>query len=67
LVMGNRKALGHTRALQWFGLDIARPVVSDQEIPRASTHPAGPVEEQNSGHTSLFTVAPAQSLPGAPI
>jgi len=51
--MGNPEALGHTRALQWFGLDIARPVVPDQEIVRASAHPAGPVEEQNSGHTLI--------------
>jgi hypothetical protein len=51
--MGNPKSLGHTRALQWLGLDIASPVVSDQEVPRASTHPAGPVEVQNSGHTFI--------------
>jgi hypothetical protein len=50
---GDPKALGHTRALQWLGLDIARPVVPDQEIVRASAHPAGPVEEQNSGHTLI--------------
>jgi hypothetical protein len=48
--MGNPKAFGHTRALQGLGLDIARPIVPDQEIVRAGAHPAGPVEEQNSGH-----------------
>src|SRR6267378_3405619 len=52
-IMGNPKALRHTHALQWLGLDIARPVVPDQEIVRASAHPAGPVEEQNSGHTLI--------------
>jgi hypothetical protein len=36
-IMGNPKALGHTHALQWFGLDIARPVVPDQEIARGCT------------------------------
>ncbi len=53
LVMGNPKALGHTHALQRLGLEIARPVVPHQEIARAGAHPAGPVEEQNSGHTFI--------------
>jgi hypothetical protein len=51
--MGNPKALGHTRTLQWLGLNIACPIVPDQEIARAGAHPAGPVEEQNSGHTFI--------------
>ncbi|MCW2562515.1 MAG: hypothetical protein JWQ31_1075 [Mycobacterium sp.] len=51
--MGNPKAFGHTRALQWLGLEFARPIMPDQEIARTSAHPAGSVEEQNSGHTFI--------------
>jgi hypothetical protein len=53
LVTGYPKSFCYTRALQWLGLEIARPVVPDQEIARAGTHPAGSVEEQNTGHTFI--------------
>src|SRR3954454_4244717 len=52
-VIGNAKTLRDTWALQWRGLDIACAVVFDQKIDRPRAHPAGAVEEQNTGHTFI--------------